>query len=215
MQSSNADAIIFNETMRALCLEQHISGPTHVRGNTLYLIFTQLNNGFNITNTTLHGYISDHYMVLVNINIKKQNYPIETREIKDRKKLTGPTLAQNFTHPDFNEDTTIDEATSQFNTELPKALDATTPIKSIKFTNRPKHPWFNKFIREQKRVVKNYERKWRMYKQQHQCQAYMKERNAYNRLLIYHKKQTISKKINENKNDTKQLFHLVNNITVT
>ena len=45
---TNADAIIFNDTMRVLGLEQHISGPTHVRGNTLALIFTQLSNGFNI-----------------------------------------------------------------------------------------------------------------------------------------------------------------------
>ena len=95
-----------------------------------------------------------------------------------------------------------------------KALDATTPIKSIKFTYRPKHPWFNRFIREQKSVVKNHERRWRKYKHHHQWQAYMKERNVCNRLLIYHKKQIISKKINESKSDTKQLFHLVNNITM-
>ena len=43
----------------------------------------------------------------------------------------------------------------------------------------------------------------------------MKERNVYNMLLIYHKKQTISKKISESKNDTKQLFHLINNITIS
>ena len=30
----------------------------------------------------------------------------------------------------------------------------------------------------------------------------MRERNVYNRILIYQKKQTISKKINENKKDT-------------
>ena len=32
---TNTDATVFNETMIALRLEQHISGPTHVRGNTL------------------------------------------------------------------------------------------------------------------------------------------------------------------------------------
>ena len=144
--------------MRALGLEQHNLGPTHVRGNTLDLIFTQLSNSINITNTTLHGYISDQCMVSVDINIKKQKYPIETKEIRDRMKLTGPTLAQNFTPPDFDENTTINEAASQLNTELHKALDATAPVKTIKFTNRPKQPWFNKFIREQKNVVKNHER---------------------------------------------------------
>ena len=77
-------------------------------------------------------------MVSVNINIKKQKYPTETKEIRDRTKLTGPILAQNFTPPDFIEDTTIDEATSQFNTELLKALDANTPIKSIKIHQQTK-----------------------------------------------------------------------------
>ena len=39
---TNTDADVFNETMTALGLEQHISGPTHVRLNTLDLIFMQL-----------------------------------------------------------------------------------------------------------------------------------------------------------------------------
>ena len=65
-----------------------------------------------------------------------------------------------------------------------------------------------------KEWIKNFEKRWRKYKQQHQLQAYMKERIVYNKLLIYHKKQTISKKINDSKNDTKQLFHLVSNITM-
>ena len=43
----------------------------------------------------------------------------------------------------------------------------------------------------------------------------MKERNIYNKLLINHKNQTISKKINERRNNTKQLFHLINNITMS
>ena len=82
---TNADAIIFSDTMRALCLEQHISGPTHIKGNTLGLIFTQLSNSFKIISTTLHGYISDHCMVSVDINIKKEKYPIETKEIREQK----------------------------------------------------------------------------------------------------------------------------------
>ena len=73
---TNADAIIFNDTMRACGLEQHIWGPTHVKGNTLDLIFIELSNSFNITNTTIYGYISYHCMVSGNINIKKQKYPI-------------------------------------------------------------------------------------------------------------------------------------------
>ena len=116
--------------MRPLGLEQYISGPTHVKGNTLDLIFTQLSNSFDI-NIKLHGFISDHCMVSVDIKINKQKYPIETKKIRDRTKISRPYLAQNFTAQQFNEDTTIDEASSQFNMELLKALDAITIIKSI------------------------------------------------------------------------------------
>ena len=52
---SDANAVIFSDSMRALGLEQHISGPMHVKGNTLDLIFTQYFS--DITNTTLHGFI--------------------------------------------------------------------------------------------------------------------------------------------------------------
>ena len=157
---ANADAVIFNDTMRALGLEQHISGPAHVNRNTLDLIFTQLSNSFNIINTTLHGYISDHCLGSVDINIKKQKYPTKTEDIRNRTNINGPTLAKNFKPPEFSEGTTIDEAISRFNMELLKALNAIARIKSIKFTNRPKHPWFNKFIRKQRRVVKNHEKRW-------------------------------------------------------
>ena len=177
---TNVDAVIFKDTMRALGLEQHISGPTHVKEDTLDLIFTQLSNSFDMINTTLHGFISDHCMVSVNIKINKQKYPTETKKMRDRTKISGCTLAQNFTTPEFIEDTTIHEASSQCN--MLKALNAVAPIKSIKFTNRPKHSRFNKFIGEQRRVVKNHERSWRKYKQHHQWQAYMKERNVYNNL---------------------------------
>ena len=58
---TNGDAIIFNVTMRAFGLEQHISGPTHVKGNTLDLIFTWLSNSF-VT-------IIPHYMVTSQITV--------------------------------------------------------------------------------------------------------------------------------------------------
>ena len=93
-------------------------------------------------------------MVSVDTNINKQKYPIETKKIRSKTEIIGPTFAQNFTLPKFNEDTLIDESSNRFNTELLKALNVIAPIKSIKFTNRPKHSWFNNFIREQRKVVK-------------------------------------------------------------
>ena len=43
--------------------------------------------------------------------------------------------------------------------------------------------------------------------------AYTIERNKYNRLLKFHKRQIITKQIMDNSKDTKQLFRIVNNLT--
>ena len=137
-------------------------------------------------------------MVLFNISINKQKYPNETKKKKrERTKITGSILIQNFTPPEINKNTTIYQASSQFNMEMLKALDAITSIKDFKFPNWPKHLWFNKFITEQRTVVKSCKRSWRKCRQHHQWQAFMKGRSIYNRLLKYHEKQTISKMIIE------------------
>ena len=43
--------------------------------------------------------------------------------------------------------------------------------------------------------------------------AYTIERNKYNRLLKFHKRQIITKQIMDNSKDTKQLFRIVKNLT--
>ena len=46
---SNADTIIFSDTMQALCLNQHVTNPTHQKGNILGLIFTEEKSDIQIT----------------------------------------------------------------------------------------------------------------------------------------------------------------------
>ena len=71
---SNPDAVIFNNTMAALGLQQHIKGPTHKAGNTLDLIFSQLEMQLTVTNTATHGFVSDHCMVSIELSLKNQHH---------------------------------------------------------------------------------------------------------------------------------------------
>ena len=52
--TTSADDIIFNNTIAAVGLKQHIHSPTHKLGNTLDLIFTQLHSEVKVTNATTH-----------------------------------------------------------------------------------------------------------------------------------------------------------------
>ena len=70
--------IIFNDTMQALGLKQHVTRPTHKQGNTLDLIFTELTSEIQVTNCTTHGYISDHSPVIIDTNLNKEKIWKET-----------------------------------------------------------------------------------------------------------------------------------------
>ena len=70
-ETANADNTIFIDTMTALRLEQHV----HRLENTLDLIFTQLHGKVKVTKATKHGYISDHCMVSIDLQLHKFRYP--------------------------------------------------------------------------------------------------------------------------------------------
>ena len=73
--NTNAENTIFNDTMVAFGFEQHVQEPTHRLGNTFDLIFTQLQSEVKVTNTTTHGYISDHCMVSIDLHLHKLRHP--------------------------------------------------------------------------------------------------------------------------------------------
>ena len=80
--------------------------------------------------------------------------PIVRKGIRDYSKVTPQNFTENYITPNYNPNRTLDEACHLFEEEMLKALNQTAPLKSIKCSDRQKHPWYNKFIKEQKRVVK-------------------------------------------------------------
>ena len=60
---SNLDNIIFNHTMEALELIQHVKSPTHKQGNILDLIFSEANSQLRMSNCQVNNYMSDHAII--------------------------------------------------------------------------------------------------------------------------------------------------------
>ena len=96
-ETTNVDNAIFNDTMAALRLKQHIHSPTHRLGNTLDFIFTQLHSEVKVTNATTHGYISDHCMFSIHLQLHKLRYPKIEKTIRDKIRITAEALLTNFT----------------------------------------------------------------------------------------------------------------------
>ena len=158
---TNPDTVIFNDTMAALVLWQHIQGLTHKMGNTLDLIFSQLESRLTVTSTDTHGFVSDHCMVSVELLLKKPIPPIVRKVIRDYSKITPQNFAKGYTNPNYSDNPTLNEVHNLFEENLLKALNIVAPLKTIKCTDRQKHPWHNPFTKEQKRVVKGKEKIWR------------------------------------------------------
>ena len=107
-------------------------------------------------------------MLTMDTSLKKQVWTKSILTIRESSQLTTENLMANLTQPILEKDVTLSQTYDQFNTELQKMLDAVAPKKSIKQIDKPKNPWFNKYIRQQRKVAKNRDTIWRRYKQDHQ-----------------------------------------------
>ena len=152
-------------------------------------------------------------MVSIKLSLKKPVPPIVRKEIRDYYKVTPKNFTKTYTTPNYSPNTTLDEACYLFKEELLKALNQMAPLKTIKCSDRQKHPWHNKFSKEQKRVVKNRK------KHGENTNKIISSRHTQ-RKGIYTigysfiiKKQTLLQKIQGSNKDTKQLFNLTNSLT--
>ena len=62
---------IFVDKMEALGLWKHVNEPTHQRGNTLDLIFTEVMSQINVRELEMIDFISDHQLISATIDVKR------------------------------------------------------------------------------------------------------------------------------------------------
>ena len=82
----NPDSLIYNDTMEDLGLQQCIDKPTHKPGNTLDLIYTESLNRVKVLHSFVGNFISDHRVVGIKLEIKKQlekHQPSKHRNYKE------------------------------------------------------------------------------------------------------------------------------------
>ena len=156
---------------------------------------------------------SDHAVVTIGMYLHKEKPKPTTKKVLNNEKITKEALIQNFEPPIIDEKMGLSQAYNQLKVRLQKVLDKTAPEKTNKVCNKPKQPYFNKYVCEQRKIVRNGERAWQLFKKDHQWLAYKKERNTYNKLLQFQRKQSKMQKVMDNSKNTKDLFRLINKLT--
>ena len=211
--TNNYNSKIFVDTMEALGLKQHITAPTHYKGNILDLIFMETTSQIKVSQPIMLNFISDHRLISATISVEKDVPKITRRKVRNYKNANPAMMMENFNPPNLNLNTDINKAQTQLTARLQDMIDKCVPEKMVKRLKKPQNPWFNDTLWQQCTIVKNRERAWKKYGEQHHWKAYTVERNKYNCQLHYFKWQSLSKRILDCKGNAKELFLLVNKLT--
>ena len=110
------------------------------------------------------------------------------------------------------ENTNIEEFLITCSDSITHSLDKHAPIRMFKRKVRTRRLWHNKDLQTQMCIVRNRERLWRKYLQDHLWLAFKIERNRYNKRLKESKEAFISADIVSYKKDIKYLYNVVTNL---
>ena len=69
---ANPDSLVYNDTMEAMGLIQHITEPTHELGNALDLIYTESLEAVKVLHSFLRDYTSQHRLDGIELQLRKQ-----------------------------------------------------------------------------------------------------------------------------------------------
>ena len=93
---SSNDTIIFNDTMAALGLDQHVKELTHRLGNILDLVYTELSSELQPVICSVGNYVSDHRMVICELTLQKQTLEKKTLCIRKISAVSDEELLSTF-----------------------------------------------------------------------------------------------------------------------
>ena len=205
----NQDTQAYIDTMEALGLVQHIDQQTHQLGNTLDLIYTESLEPILVNHAFTSSYISDHCLVGIELQMKKQQVRIESSKARNYKDFNTSSFEISFNNSAILGEENFELAVKALEKELTRTLDELAPLQDRRKKKIPSRPWYNATLKEQKRIVRTRECIYNKDRQPHQWKAFTRERNRYTRMLEFHKRHYLVTKVDEATTDSRQLFQLV------
>ena len=164
-------AQLFINMMDAMGLDCHVDFPTHENGHSLDLIFTEMLSETKIIRCTLGAFMSDHCTIECLLSFKKSQQ--QEKEIKYRHVgMIDPRCFSQLLELDGYEELQLDGMVEVLDNNLRRAIDSLAPLKTRNIIVRPTNPWFDNEIREQKKIMRKQEKKWRRCKMESDLKSF-------------------------------------------
>ena len=152
----NQDSQLYLDTTKALGLVQHIDQQTHQLGNTLDLVYTESLEPM-IYHAFTSSYISDHHLVGIELQMKKQLVSIESSKTRSYKDFNPGDINTSFNNDNILEQDSFEQAVVELEKELTKTLDKLALLQDRRKKKQPSRPWYNATLKEQRRIVRTRE----------------------------------------------------------
>ncbi len=200
----------FREILETFDLIQHVKESTHRDGNTLDLIITKRES--SILSHSVDLMLSDHCNILMDVDmrkpppIKKEVTYRKTRSIdKDRFKTDIKLAMENITIND-----NLQDMVTLYNDKLIEVFDKHAPEQTKVITVRKHTPWTTEEIKPEKQLLRKLERKMKKTKLEIDKQNFKDQKLKYKKILDDKRTKHYSNLIEENSNDPKGLFKVIN-----
>ena len=196
-------------------LKQFVEGTTHIHGHTL--VISHVNNKVLLNRPVVHDFISDHAVIIceVNMGLKKSNFK---KEVKFRKikSINIPEFRQILSEklqsmPNV-EESDINVLVSHYFNSGRSVLDTLVPVVKTLLPVRERRPWFNDNLRENKKIKRKLEGKWRASRSHSDFKAFQRAKVNFNSLTSKTKEMFYTDFISKNINDQKLLFSMVHKL---
>ena len=93
---NNNDSAIFNDTIEAMGLIQHVGKSTHKSGNMLDLIISEIQGDTTVKTVNTGPYLSDHCVVIATLKAKRSNPRTKVKLIRGTSKITEEQWCEEF-----------------------------------------------------------------------------------------------------------------------
>ncbi len=208
-----SDVKKFTQILDSCNLIQHVTEPTHEKGNTLDLLITR--HDTCVTEHSVDFQLSDHKNVLFSMNVKKPPCPVKDITFRKLRNINKDKFANDLAVKikdgnDILNNNDIDGILELYNSSLRSTLDMHAPETKKRIMIRKPTPWSNDMIKPEKQKRRRLEKIANKTKNEIDKQLFKEQKNRVNHLLETYKKDYYSKLINDNKDDPKNLFKYLN-----
>ena len=210
--SSDKFAVKFLNLTESFNFAQHVSGPTHTKGNTLDLVFTL---GLKVSKVGSEDLCeSDHKCVLFNLAFDNDYSP--ARRVKSSR-ILNRLAVENFSAA-FDRNILlscqddVESLARAFNIHCSAILDDVAPLVTRTVPAINSTPWINEEIRTLKRKCRKTERLWKSTNLQVH-REYLKDLYSdFNEMVKNARAAYFANLIETSKRNSRVLFKTINNI---